>query len=444
MKISNFLNEKFIVPLADRYMGTEIMKYYEMIKIMSAWTPEEIRNWQNERLKNLIDHAFKHTVYYRELFHKSGIHPSDIRDITDVKKLPVLKREDIIHNSEDIRADNLVDIKHKEVATGGSGGDPMRYTLDNRSFSYATAIRYYYLGKLGYRLGDKLLVLGGSSINPAHKFSYKNKIYHYLNRKIFLSGINMSDKVTDRYLEILTKKKITHIYGYPSAIYLLASRAEKRNLKFPRLRGCITTSEMITQIYREKIESSFECEVMDVYGAGDGGVTAFESKPGIYNVGYSCIVDIESDLSNDDTGSVLLTDLLNYASPFIRYRIGDQISLLDPEKAKNYYNGQVMTKIWGRVSDILKLENGNMLTGPAFCYLFKYTNIKAFRIKKIGYMHIECDIETPETLNKKEESLIINGFKKHAGEECKVSINYVDNFQLLSSGKRNYFISGAE
>jgi len=36
MKISNFLNEKFVVPLADRYMGTEIMKYYEMIKIMST------------------------------------------------------------------------------------------------------------------------------------------------------------------------------------------------------------------------------------------------------------------------------------------------------------------------------------------------------------------------------------------------------------------------
>jgi phenylacetate-CoA ligase len=444
VKISNFLNEKIVIPLADRYMGTEIMKYYEMIKIMSAWTPEEIRNWQNERLRNLIDHVFNHTVYYRELFQKSGIHPSDIKDITDLKKLPVLKKEDIIHNSEKIRADNLADIKHKKVATGGSIGDPLRFLLDNRSFIYTTAMRYYYLGKLGYRLGDKLLVLGGSSVNPHQKFSYKYKIYHYLNRKIFLSGINMSDKVADRYLEILAKKKITHIYGYPSAIYLLASRAEKRNLKFPRLRGCVTTSEMLTQKYREKIKSAFECEVMDVYGAGDGSVSAFESEPGIYNVGYNCIIDIERNFSKDNTGSVLLTDLFNYASPFIRYQVGDQISLLDSEKAKKYYNGQIITKIWGRISDILKLENGNILTGPAFTILFSNLNVKTYRKKKIGYMHIGCDIETTGAYNKKEEILIINALKKHAGEECKVSINYVDEFQILPSGKRNYFISGAE
>ena len=254
----------------------------------------------------------------------------------------------------------------------------------------------------------------------------------------------MSDEVTDQYLAIVAKKKIGYIYGYPSAIYLLASRAEKRNLKFPYLKGCVTTAEMLTQKYREIIEPAFGCQVMDVYGAGDGGVTAFESEPGIYKVGYNCIIDIERNQPDDDTGSVLLTDLLNYALPFIRYQIGDQISLLDSKKANKYYNGQILTKIWGRTSEIMKLENGNILTGPAFSDLFKFGKVKAYRIKKIGYMHIECDIETNGVPDKNEENFIINGIKKHAGEKCRVSINYVAGFQLLSSGKRNYFITSTE
>jgi phenylacetate-CoA ligase len=254
----------------------------------------------------------------------------------------------------------------------------------------------------------------------------------------------MSDEVTDQYLEILEKKRIAYIFGYPSAIFLLASRAVKRKLKFPRLMGCVTTSEMLTQKYRDKIKSAFECQVMDVYGAGDGSVSAFESEPGIYNVGYNCIIDIEQNHSNENTGSILLTDLFNYAFPFIRYQVGDQISLLDSEKAKKYYNGQIITEVWGRIPDILKLENGNMLTGPAFATLFSNLNVKAYRVKKIGYMHIGCDIQTTKAYNKKEETLISNALKKQVGEKCKVSINYVNEFQLLSSGKRNYFITDEE
>ena len=445
MSLINFLNEKIIVPVADRYMGTEVMKYYAMIKDMFSWTPDEIRTWQNQRLRELIDHAYNNTEYYKNLFDHNGLTPSDIEDVHDLPKIPILTKEDIIKSPEKFIPKNISNIKYRNVATGGSTGDPLKYRIDIKSFSYVTAMRYYYLNRTGYRLGDKLLVLGGRSVFPTSKLSLKYKLYHLLSRRIFLSGVNMSDEIADQHLKILTKIKIPYIFGYTTAIYLLACRAEKRKLRFPWIKACLTTSEMLLDEYRQKIISAFECEVMDVYGAGDGGISAFESEPGIYNVGYNCIFENENGASDNNTGNLLATDLLNYASPFIRYRIGDQVSILDPEKAIHYYNGQVITKIWGRISDVIKLENGHILTGVGFAtFIFSGLNIKAYRIKKVGYMHIECDIQKTALFTKSEEDLIISAFKKQAGEECKITMNYVEKFEPLSSGKRNYFISNVE
>jgi phenylacetate-CoA ligase len=444
MTFINFLNERIVVPLADMYMGTEVIEYLRMIQIMSTWTHEQIRDWQNEQLKKLIAHACKTTRYYNELLHHRGLTLSDIKSINDLKKLPVLTKEYIVNNSEKFIPKNLSGIQYKKVGTGGSTGDPLHYLQDKRSFSYATALRYYFLNKLGYRLGDKLLVLGGSSVLPNHTYSLQYKIYHFLNRKTMLSSIDMSDQVIDQYLEVIRDRQIAFIFGSPSVIYLLACRLEKRKEALASVKGYVSTSEMLLDHYREKIESVLNCTIMDVYGAGDGGISAYESEPGIYQVGYNCIVEIENSEAGNDMGNIIATDLLNYAFPFIRYQIGDQISLLDPEKTKIQYNGQIITQIWGRKSEIMRLENGITLTGKGWPTLFSHLHVRAFRIKKTGYLQIECEIEKAPGYTKDEEYPIRATFKKHAGEDCVVSISYVDNFQPLRNGKRNFFISSAE
>jgi phenylacetate-CoA ligase len=303
-------------------------------------------------------------------------------------------------------------------------------------------MRYYHLGRVGYRLGDNLVVLGGISVFPSSRRSLKYKLYHFLSRRSLLNAVNISDEIADQHLKFLTKKKIEYIYGYASAIYLLACRAEKKKLKFPWIKACLTTSEMLLDDYREKIKSIFECEVMDVYGAGDGGISAYESESHIYNVGYNCIFETENNIGMNNSGDLLTTDLFNYATPFIRYRIGDQISILDPERAKIYYNGQIITKIWGRNWDVIKLENGNILTGIGFAtFVFAGLNVRAYRVKKVGIMHIECELQKTELFSKEEENLIISEFKKQAGQECKVTVSYLEKFEPLPSGKKNYFIA---
>ena len=429
------------MPLTDRFRGTMIRQFWTRIESMSSWSPGEIRNWQTEKLKKLINHVYHHTRYYKELFNKLGLRPDDFKDITDLQKLPVLTKMDIINNSDRLTPDNLNEFIYKNVATGGSTGVPLKYRIDKQSFSYFSAYRHHFWEKIGFSYGNKHIILGGRSIIPDHKDTIMNMIYYNLVGKIFLNGVNMSDQVINQYLDVIYNERVGYLYGYPSAIYLMACQAETRKLIFPELKVIITTGEMFPDDYRAKINAVFNCKAIDSYGAMDGGIEAFESKPGTYHVGYNSIAEVEERSAGNHTGNILATDLLNYASPFIRYQIGDEISLLGDKEARNEYNGQIITKIYGRDLDIIRLENGHSLTGIGFTGFFRTLNIRAFRVVQLGPMHIKCIVQKTSEYTKDEETMVISTFKKQAGEACKISIRYVEEFEPVASGKRKYFIA---
>ncbi|MDF1551205.1 MAG: hypothetical protein P1P88_25515, partial [Bacteroidales bacterium] len=205
------------------------------------------------------------------------------------------------------------------------------------------------------------------------------------------------------------------------------------------IKGCFPTSEILTNAYRQEIVKAFNCFVMDTYGARDGGITAYEINKGYYNVGHNSYAEL-TNCYKKDTGTLLVTDLLNYAFPFIRYEIGDEVTM--PTNQTNFnYNGQVFTEIFGRVSDVIRLDNGRVLTGPGFTILFKDLNVIGYRLTKINGLKIKLDIQPKENYSYAEEELIRSTCKKHAGDDCDIEINYVKNFQTNQNGKRDYFIS---
>ncbi len=435
----SYLLKHIVMQLTDRVMHTNVMYYLKKIENMSKWSSAEIDNWQNEKLQNLIKHAYNNTEYYSNLMKKLKLNPSDIKTKNNLHKLPILTKNDIINNYNKIVPKNINAFYYKKHSTGGSTGEPMRYLLDYNTWSFTSAYGIYSWEKFGYNYGDPCALLGSSSLFPKNKKSFKHKIQNRLLRKYPFNAMNMSDKILFNYVKEIKRKRIKFIYGYASAIYLLSKFVLDKNIDLSNIKACFSTSEILTDEYRSTIEKALHCKVMDCYGARDGGMSAYEIKPHEYYVSYNSIVELKEYQNN--TGEILTTDLLNYAFPFIRYQLGDEIALSKYENHKSNFNGQVITKVFGRIPDVMRLENGNILTGPGFTVLFKDLPVKAYRFKKIGYMQIECEIQKNMGYTKNEESLIIATLKKHSGEDCDIKIKYIDEFELPLSGKRHYFIS---
>ena len=428
---------KFLIiilfPIADHIMITKISYYYNQIRMLNKYSKKNLNNWQEEKLKNLINYAYQNTIYYRNLFDKNRLAPKDIQKITDLRKIPILTKKDIRNNWDSLISEKQKKNSYKISSTGGSTGEPLKYLLDKNSWSYATANTIINRENIGLKFGEKYLSLGSSSLFIDKRKSLKHYIYYKLKNKYNFSGINMSDDNCKKIIDLIIKKKIKYIYGYASSIFLLSKYINKKQLKVD-INACLTTSEILLPKYKKAIENAFKCKILDEYGAFDGGITAFNNGEGFFRVGYNTVINIYKN--NKNYGTAIITDLLNYSMPFINYQIGDVFSV---NKKNSSYNGQIIKAILGRTSDIIYLENGNILTGPAFTVLFKDLPIEYYYIKKNGKNSIECYIKKLSTYNDQHEKIIEGTIKKQMGEKSKLSIKYSNKIFLSKNGKRKYF-----
>jgi len=429
----------FVLPIADIAMSTSISAKLKQIRRMRTFSSQEIELWQNKKLNDLIHHAYNHTIYYKKVFNKYGIKPSDIQSRSDLSRVPVLTKKDIRENFQDIVPSNIKSIPHKKSSTGGSTGEPLRYHLDLESWSFSNANKIYNWEKTGYNYGDKHIALGSTSLFVENTESLKHKLYYSFKNKIGLNGVNMSDDVCTRYIERINKEKIKYIYGYASSIYLLAKFAIKNNLHI-HIEVAYTTSEILTDNFREKIVKAFDCKIVDCYGAHDGGITAFSHKNCFFDVSYNSLIRQKSN-TEKGVGSVLVTDLLNYAMPLINYELGDEVIIDEDLNKSHNFNGQIVNKVLGRSSDVIELDNGNVLTGPGFTILFKDLPVEYYNIEKAGPNHIRIHIKKLPEFDEVHSEIINKTFKKQLGKDSTFEVLFTDKFDLTKSGKLKYFNS---
>ncbi len=426
---------KVIMPLVDIVYKTKSMYWLKEIDRLNQLSSDEIYKWQINKLSKFIYHAYNHTQYYKELFDELGIKPSDIKTFDDLKKIPKIDKETIRNNFSKLIPDNLNEIKYRKSRSGGTTGEPLVYLCDENTWGYVTAAKIYAWEKTSYMYGDNYIALGSSSLFPSKKKPLKNILYFFVRNGIPLNGVNISDEIALKYVNIIINKRIKFIYGYTSSIYLLAEFILKNKIEIYGVERIFTTSEVLTTTYRETIEKAFNAKILDGYGAKDAGVSAYELVPGEYFVGYNVVAEVV-DCIEDNTGTLLCTNFINYAFPLIRYQLGDEVELM--EKSEKY-NGQSIKRILGRTSDVMRLDNGHNLSSTGFSMMMKEFNVVAFRMSKVDGLTIKLEIQPKADYSKDEEELIINTMKKYLGNDCKIDVLYVEKFEKLPNGKWNYF-----
>lgn len=435
-KLNEWLRLGVVYPLAEKIKGTNSIEWYHRIHKMNMWSREEIRVWQEEQLRKVVNQAYYHTIYWRRVFDDRGLKPEDIYNAEDLKKLPILTKNDVRAHYNDMVPDNVALFPHRYERTGGTTGEPMQYLVDENIWGVTSAHKILSWKTTGYMFGDAFMALGSASIltkNP----SFVRRVIDLIRNERAYNSMNMDDALCQKYIDILAKQQIHYIYGYASSIYLLAKYVLDHHIDMSHMRGAFTTSENLTEVYRITIEQAFGCRVMDCYGARDAAVSAYEITPGNYYVGYSALLETVDEFE-PNKGTLLSTNLLSMAFPMFRYDYGD-IAELDNNSEE--YNGQVLHQIYGRKSDVLRLDNGHVLTSPGFTVLMPKFDVKAYDIQKISGSEVKMLLQVAEGWNKEQEAVLIKEMQRYVGDGCDFSIEYVDGFQELKNGKRRYFMN---
>jgi phenylacetate-CoA ligase len=190
----------------------------------------------------------------------------------------------------------------------------------------------------------------------------------------------------------------------------------------------------------------FQCDVLDGYGACDGGTAAFECRE---HTGYHMFVErmvmefVDDDgnhVAEGENGSIVATDLFNYAMPFIRYDTGD-MGVYSTEECSCGRKLPLMKKILGRTTDILRFKTGAVLSGPSLTLIFKDFDIKQYQIVQEKDDLLLVKLIKGNNFDDNDTERLHKILRNYAGKAVEVRFEFVQSIPTTKSGKWKFIIS---
>jgi len=359
--VSHGLNERSFYPTYQKLLRNQQRPYIEL------------KTDQEKQMRFMIAFCYENIPYYHNLFKKLNLSPHNIKYIEDLEKIPILTKEIIKQNWNDFKPFNLLKMKYSEVTTGGSTGTPLSFRLSKQDRFLSGAILYRGWGYGGYELGDKMVILGGSSLNIGSKFQVTKFIDEKVRNFKKLSSIDLGEVEMQQYTKKINAIKPKFVRGYASSIYFYAQWLEKNGLIVPTPNTVFTTADKLYPQMRKTIERVFRCEVLEGYGLNDGGVSAYEclEHSGFHIDTERSILEVVDDKGNqlcNGEGQILATSLYNYAMPFIRYKTED-LAIITDYHCSCGRQTLLLNEIIGREKEFLITPNGKHVYGADLIFL---------------------------------------------------------------------------
>ena len=442
MSFYNWITKNIILPASDLVLGRSIYKHLNFLEKSQWWTKNELEEFQNEKLCDIIKHAYENVPYYNEMFKERKLRPEDIKTSDDLVKLPILTKEIIRKNfPHNIVARNINKRQIVQGASSGSTGEPLQYytSKDAYSFNVACALRGW--SWAGYRLGDKYMKI---SQNP--KEGVVNKIQDAVHRCVYVHSQSLTRQNIVDMVSRIRSSKVNLVRGYPSVLYVLADYIKENNITDIRPKAVTTTGEILFPYMRALIEEQFHCRVFDAY-SGEGGANVSEcSTHESYHISaeYAVTEFVSGDtkIEGSGEGEIVSTNLWNYAMPFIRYNVKDIGVISEKDQCICGRGLPLLAEVKGRDSDILVTPSGKRLIVHYFTGYFEYVDtVKQFQVIQEEIDNITLKIIPNEKFNPQSRDKIKNDVSTYIGDDVTLNIEIVDEIPLTRSGKRRFIIS---
>ena len=443
-KISRY----FFYPLWEIFSSRKVFRFYHHLKILEKsqfFSKSKLKDLQLKKLKKLIEHAYKNVPFYRKLFKDIDIKPEDIKCLEDIQKIPILTKEIIRANLKDLLAENYGTKDFWIETTGGSTGTPLKFYRDNITHDFLLAVNRRFFRWAGYNIGTKFFSLWGSQYDISKTYKQRSKVHYFLINHVIINAFDMSDDNMKKYADKIITFEPTIIHGYANALYVFAKYIKDNRIRIPVPKAVISASEKLHTYQRELLKEVFQCEVFEEYGCREMSLIAHECEvhDGLHIASEKYILEIIKNgkpAGNNVLGSIVLTDLNNFAMPFIRYKNGD-LSRLDDNTCRCGRGLEKIRYLEGRTTDYLINSKGKRVSGVAIItYFAKISGIKEFQILQMKKNMLEVRIVKSQDADNSLEKNILDFIRKYIGPSTKVKIKYVKKISSTNSGKRKAII----
>ncbi|WP_339670748.1 phenylacetate--CoA ligase PaaK [Dasania marina] len=387
-------------------------KDYSQLEPIEKASIDELRSLQLQRMRKTLEHAYNNSPFYKAQFDEAGIHPSDLKELSDLAKFPFTTKSDLRDNYPFGMFASPMDEVVRIHASSGTTGKPtvVGYTqndIDTWADVVARSIR----------------AAGGSRKDMLH-VAYGYGLFtgglgaHYGAERLGCTVIPMSGGQTEKQVQLIKDFNPNIIMVTPSYMLNLADEMERQGIDPHQLnlRVGIFGAEPWTDAMRKNLEQRLGIDALDIYGLsevmGPGvAMECLETKDGptIWEDHfYPEIIDPETGevLPDGEEGELVFTSLTKEALPIIRYRTRDLTRLL-PGTARPMRR---MDKITGRSDDMLIIRGVNVFPSQIEEQILALATLSPhylLELSRVGNLDtLQVDVESCEPLDEQASAVI--------------------------------------
>ena len=334
---------------------------------IEAMPLDELKKLQLKNLKFLIKWVYSHNRFYRERLSRAGVQPDSINALEDIRKLPLLNKEDL----RQFYPFGLACVPMEKIiamhASSGTTGKPVVGVYTHKDMGIWTEVMARSLWANGLRNTDIMQNSYG------YGFFTGARGHELGAQAIGALTVPISSGNTKRQLMMMKDLEATALAATPSYTLYMAEVAEKEGYVQDdfHIRLGFLGAEAWSEEMRSMIEEKWGMRACEQYGLteiiGPGVSLECSSRQGLHINADHFFTEIIDPITGEvkgegEQGELVFTTLTKEAFPVLRFRTGDIASYTE-EICNCGRSFPRHSRIVGRADDRLKIKG--VLTFPS-------------------------------------------------------------------------------
>lgn len=436
-------------PLKKTHANHVIHKLLLHMEVAQWWSARRLQRHQLRQLRQLLDWARQHSVYYRDLL--QGIDLQAL-ELADLQSLPLLSREQLRQQREQLRCTEFPDTHGAadEMMTSGSTGSPVVVDTTAQVAAVWSAITlrdHIWHGRdASLRNASVRWLVDNIGLAPEGlKFADWGSPFADFYRTGPGYFLNSTSDVRDQ-VQWLQKVNPDYLISHPSNLRAMLQEIQKHGIELPALRQLRTVGEALDPELRILAREILDLPLVDFYSCQETGYIALQCpRHDHYHVQSENLIVEVLDAGGQpcqpgQVGRVVVTSLVNYALPLLRYDIGDYAEV--GQACDCGRSLPVLRRIQGRVRNMLQLLDGSSRwPNLGFREIMNIAAIDQFQLVQHSLERLELKLVVAAPLSGEQEQQIRQILSRYLQFSGRIDLSYHQTIDRGAGGKYEDFVS---
>ncbi len=443
-----------IIRAAFRLQNPAILRELDLIHSIER-SPWKLQAIHEERLEKLLHHAWAQTEYYHDVLEYCGVVRNGRVNLDRFTDIPFLTKDIIRAQGDRLQAASLPPgRKPYKNLSGGSTGKPTRFWQDNVYWGVTIATRTYQFSTVGKEYGQREMKIWGSERDlRLGTLGWKETLENFIYNRKFEQCWHLPEQ---RILEIIrhvNEWRPQLLWCYRDGIDAVAKYINEHGIKVHAPAAVVLGGATVYPFMVQSIEKAFHAPAISAYGSREVGAVACQCRQrgGLHIAAQAHVVEVigidERPIMEQD-GELAITPLLNYAMPFIRYRIGDR-GRLTGRACGCGRAFPLLDALTGRVVEVLRNSKGEQIDPIFFIWIMaekmNNTTLKKGQIVQEEDGSITVNLVLEDGVDALQASPHLKEIRKAMelvmGAGCPIRFAFLDDIPLSESGKYPYIVN---